>query len=65
VQAVTSGHFREHLERPSDGEATLVWEWESAGQHRREQLYLNSTDASSVELGSISHWKPWIGRRVL
>jgi hypothetical protein len=65
VRAVTLGHFREYLERRGDGAATLVWEWESAGQHWREQLTLKSTDASSVKLGSISHWKPWIGRRVL
>jgi hypothetical protein len=36
----------------------------AAGQHWREQLTLKSTHASRVKLGSISHWKPWIGRRV-
>src|SRR5262245_37115458 len=64
LHAVTLGHFREYLERRGDGAATLVWEWELAGQHRREQLMLESTRASRVKLGLISPWKPWIARRV-
>jgi hypothetical protein len=64
VHAITLGHCREYLERRGDGEATLVWAWESAGQQWRELLPLKSTDASRVELGLTSRWKPWIGRRV-
>ena len=65
VDAVTTGHFRELLERRGDGTATLVWELESTGRSSREQMTLTSTHASSVKLGSISHWKPWISRRIL
>jgi Family of unknown function (DUF6226) len=64
VVAITLGHCRQYLERRGDGEATLVWAWESAGQQWRELQPLKSTDASRVELGLTSRWKPWIGRRV-
>jgi Family of unknown function (DUF6226) len=65
VHAVTMGHFRESLERRGDGTVTLVWEWESPGQHCRERQTLTSTHASGVTPESISHWKPWVSRRIL
>ena len=65
VRAVTTGHFREYLEPQSNGSLFHVCEWESAGQHRREKQLLESAQASRLELGSISRWKPWIGRRGL
>jgi hypothetical protein len=63
VHAVTRGQFREFVQVGADGSLTLVWEWESSGKHWREQqLLLEPVDASKVELGPRSQWKPWIGR---
>jgi hypothetical protein len=62
VLAVTAGRFREYLERRGDDQVTIVWEWESNGQHWREQQLLPSADASGVDLTSLPHWKPWTGR---
>jgi hypothetical protein len=62
VHAVTTGHFRESVKQGVDGSSIVVCEWESAGQHWREQRWLEPASASNPELNSIPHWKPWIGR---
>jgi hypothetical protein len=62
VRAVTRGQFREVVETGRDGSPTFVWEWESFGHHRREQQLIESAEASKIELGQTSQWKPWIPR---
>jgi hypothetical protein len=64
VRAVTRGQFREFVETDANGSLTLVWEWESSGRRWREQLLLESAEASKVELGPRSPWKPWNSRHV-
>jgi hypothetical protein len=63
IRAVTEGQFREFVETGVEGSLTLVWEWESSGHRRREQLPLASAEASNLELGPMSPWKPWVGRQ--